>query len=440
MSKTKKWSIWIVVILAIVGGIVWKIKSSKPTTTYTTADATKGTLTQTVSVTGILNANDSINLNFETGGRIKQIFVKKGDKVATGDKLAMIDDSALSDQLAQSKAALDKAIADAETNNDALREAKVANDNAQNTLDDTKNLDDENVTAAQKAADNAQDYLDAAQNLYNNNQTDTNKLTLVAAQNSLNSAKQAEKVAQEQADLAETNAQNSIDSAKAKEKTVESDFAKDSRDAVVASAQAGYNLALNNLSKSILVAPSNGQITAVNNKVGEVLGATTMSASGQLGAPFAQMNSFDLVIDSNVPESDINKIQLGQTANVTFDALTPQDVYQAQVIEIDPASTTIQDVVYYAIKLKVSNVDVRLKPGMSANLDIQTAQKNDVIMIPVRAVKTDDKNNKTVDVLQADNTVKTVPVETGLQGDEGMVEITSGLKEGDKVVTFVATK
>ena len=440
MSKTKKWSIWIVVVIAVIGGIVWKIKSSKPVTTYTTADATKGTLNQTVSVTGKLNAQDSINLNFETGGRIKQIFVKKGDKVATGDKLAMIDDTALSDQLAQSKAALDKAIADAETNNDQLREAKVSEDNADNTLSDTKSLNDENISAAKKAADNAQDYLDAAQKMYDNNQTDANKLTLVAAQNSLNSAQQAEKVAEQQADLAQTNAQNSVDISAAKKKTVESDYAKDSRDSAVAEAQANYDLALNSLSKSILLAPSNGQITQVNNKVGEVLGATTMSASGQLGAPFAQMNSFDLIIDSNVPESDINKIQLGQTANVTFDALTPQDVYQAQVIEIDPASTTIQDVVYYAIKLKVSNIDIRLKPGMSANLDIQTAQKNDVISIPVRAVKTDDQNNKTVDVLQADGSVKTVPVETGLQGDEGMVEITKGLNGGEKVVTFVATK
>ncbi|HEX8974661.1 MAG TPA: biotin/lipoyl-binding protein [Patescibacteria group bacterium] len=440
MSKTKKIGIWVVVVIAIIVVFAVFIRSKAPKTIYTTSDTVKGTLSQTVSVTGKLNANESINLNFETGGRIKQIFVKKGDKVAVGDKLAMIDNTAFNDQVAQAKAVLDKAVADAEGNNDAVREAKVGKDNAQNTLDDTRSLNDKNIDAAKAAVTNAQNYLDAAQTLYNNNPTDANKLTLVSAQNSLASTQQALKVAQNQADLNKTNAQNAVDSAEAKVKTAESDFAKESRSAAIENAKAGYDIALNNLAKVILKAPSNGQITQVNNKVGEILGATTMSSSGQLGAPFALMNSFDLIIDANVPESDISKIQLGQNAKVTFDAFTSQDVYQAQVIEIDPASTTIQDVVYYAIKLKVDNADLRLKAGMSANIDIKTGGADNVLMIPLRAVKTDSSNNKTVDVLQSDNTVKTVKIQTGLQGDEGLVEVKNGIKEGDKVVTFVQTK
>jgi len=233
--------------------------------------------------------------------------------------------------------------------------------------------------------------------------------------------------------LSQTNAQNAVDSAKARVKTVESDFAKASRDATVAGARAGYDQAVLNLAKATLVSPVNGIITEVNNKPGEILG------TGVIKEAFSRVMSMDMIIQSKVPESDIVKLKLGQHSKIIFDALTPDDVYDAQVIEIDPASTTIQDVVYYQIKLKLSDVDVRIKPGMSANIDIQTNEKNDVLSVPQRAIKLEG-NKKYVDVLQADNTTKKVYVETGLEGDEGMVEIKSGLKGGEKVVTFVNTK
>jgi len=148
----------------------------------------------------------------------------------------------------------------------------------------------------------------------------------------------------------------------------------------------------------------------------------------------------DLVIETEVPESDITKMKIGQKASLTFDALPADQIFEATVTEIDPASTVIQDVVDYRIKLKLNNNDPTIKPGMSANIDIRTAEKDNVLMIPQRAVKTDTKNKKTVDILQADNIIKTVSIEAGLQGDDGMVEVTKGLKAGDKIVTFVATK
>jgi multidrug efflux pump subunit AcrA (membrane-fusion protein) len=132
-------------------------------------------------------------------------------------------------------------------------------------------------------------------------------------------------------------------------------------------------------------------------------------------------------------------LQIGQKANITFDAFSPDEIFSATVSEIDPASTVIQDVVYYRIKLMLDNLDPRLKAGMSANIDIRPAEKDNVLTIPVRAIK-DEDSGKFVDVLQADNTTKHVKVTTGLAGDEGMVEVTSGLNGGEKVVTFVSTK
>lgn len=433
MAKTKKILIWVGVAVLIVISIVVYFKSKKPVTTYTTSDVTRGTLAQIVSVTGDLVAKDEITLNFELGGRVSKVFVKTSDQVASGDKIATLTDASLQKQVDQAQAVLDQAIANAGSNSDTLREAKVSRDNAENTLDDTNNLNDQSIDAAQQAVDNAEKYYNDAKDFYDGTPTSQNKLTLTTAENSLDSARESLKTVKEQADLSQTNAQNAVDSAKARVKTVESDFAKASRDATVAGARAGYDQAVLNLAKATLVSPVNGIITEVNNKPGEILG------TGVIKEAFSRVMSLDMIIQSKVPESDIVKLKLGQHSKITFDALTPDDVYDAQVIEIDPASTTIQDVVYYQIKLKLENVDVRIKPGMSANIDIKTNEKNDVLSVPQRAIKLEG-NKKYVDVLQADNTTKKVYVETGLEGDEGMVEIKSGLKGGEKVVTFVITK
>jgi HlyD family secretion protein len=148
----------------------------------------------------------------------------------------------------------------------------------------------------------------------------------------------------------------------------------------------------------------------------------------------------DLIVESKVPESDIAKVQVGQTAKITLDAFSDEDIFSAEITEIEPSATVIQDVVYYKIKLKLKDEDERIKPGMSANIDISTAERSGVLTVPARAIKTEG-NKKYVEVLQTiDNMTKKVYVETGLEGDEGMVEVKSGLKEGEKVVTFVVAK
>ncbi len=438
MAKKKKIIIWVAIIVAVVVGIVLFVKGKKPVTTYTTAEAVKGNLAQTVSVTGDLVAKDEITLNFELGGRVSKVFVKESDKVAAGDKIATLTDATLQKQVDQAKAGLDQAIATSGTSNDTLREAKVALDNADNTLEQTESLNDQNISASEQAVENAQKFFDDTKAYYDSLSDGAAKLqakpTLTAAENSLNSAKQALKTVKEQADLSKISAENAVDSAKARVKTVESEFAKKARNAQVASAQAVYDMALLNLNKATLISPVNGIITEVNNKPGEILG------TGVIKETFSRVMSLDYVIQSQVPESDIVKIKLGQRAKITFDAFTVDDIFDGEIIEIDPASTDVQGVVYYKIKLKLNTLDVRVKPGMSLNIDINTAEKNDVIMIPNRAIKIEN-NKKFVDVLKVDGiTTEKVFIETGLEGDEGMVEVKSGLKGGEKVVTFQVTK
>lgn len=443
MSKAKKWIIWTVLTAAVMGGIVFYVRGKKPQTAYTTADVSKGVLAQTVSVTGDLVAREEITLNFELGGRVADIFVKQAQQVAAGDRIARLADATLEKQLEQAKANLDAAMARAGLTGDALREAEVAMENAEDALEETEDVGEQNIRAAEVAVDNARKYADDAQSYYekvvsdsgeDSSQAKSAKLTLTTALNSWEAAKEALKSARSQASLAETNAESALSNAKAKVKTVESRYTSQSDDAAVAAARASYELALDNLGKATLVSPVNGIVTELNNKKGEVLG------TGVIKESFSRVMSLDMLIEANVSEADIVKVKLGGKANVTFDALSPQDVFAGEVIEIDPAATVIQDVVYYGIKLRLESVDSRLKPGMSANIDLKTAQKEGVLMVPQRAVKEDDGGIKYVEILKADNTTERRTVETGLEGDEGMVEITRGLKEGEKVVTFVSQK
>lgn len=415
--------------LIVIIGVVFIYARKKPQTDYTTAPVERGSLTQTVSVTGDVVDKEEVVLNFEIGGRLTAVNIKEGDQVAEGEVVATLNDTDLSSEVSQAKARYDKAVAEKGMSDDRVNEAQVEVDNAQKCLDDTKDLNKQNIDAAEQAINNAEDYLAAAKKLYDDDSSHSNKLTLTTAENNLKNAKENKKTVEDQAQLSDTQAQNTLDLAEARKQTDESDFAENSKDADVEEAKAGYDIALNNLSRSVLKSPANGIITEVNDKKGDILG------TGVIKESFAKMISGDLMIEAQIPESDILKIKMGQKVDFTLDSLPDNEKFSGEVIEIFPASTVVQDVISYKVKFKIDNPDSRFKPGMTANLDIKTAQKDNVLKIPLRAIK-EEESHKYVEVLKDNNQTEKIEIATGLTGDEGMVEVRSGLKEGDKVVTF----
>lgn len=217
---------------------------------------------------------------------------------------------------------------------------------------------------------------------------------------------------------------------------------RDAQRARIKSAEAGIVAVETQLRDTRMYSPINGVILKRNVDPFETTVANSPTPVFTVGDPN------NLVIETNVPESDIMKIAIGQKAEITFDALNSDDVFGAKVVEIDPASTVIQDVVYYRIKIKLDKLDARLKSGMSANIDVHTAEAGNVLMIPLRAVQTEglpaDKagTQKFVQVLTdvKNNIIQRKSITTGLEGDEGMVEVKSGLNAGEKVVTFTKTQ
>jgi len=195
--------------------------------------------------------------------------------------------------------------------------------------------------------------------------------------------------------------------------------------AKVSQAQAALSRTQAILDQMTIYAPADGLITKINYEIGEKTDLTkpVISLLGESG----------LEIEVDIPESDISKVALGQETSITLDAFTDDDIFIGHVAFIDPAATVISDVVYYQVKVLFDEARQDIKPGMSANIDIITASKKDVLVVPVRAVKSD--GNKYVEVL-AQEQVITKDVTTGLRGDGGLTEIISGLAEGEEVITF----
>lgn len=182
------------------------------------------------------------------------------------------------------------------------------------------------------------------------------------------------------------------------------------------------------IDERVLRAPYDGWISQVDGRKDEVV---------SLGSPIVRLVQGDqYYIEARVPESDIIKIALGMEAMVTFDALSSEDVFLARVVEIDPAASVVQDVVSYKAKFQLEKNDTRLREGMTADIDIETAKRTGVLTVPFRALSKEG-GRYYAEVQQSEGIFERVEVTIGLEGDEGTIEVKTGLKEGD-IVTIGA--
>lgn len=192
-------------------------------------------------------------------------------------------------------------------------------------------------------------------------------------------------------------------------------------------AKANLQASYSNLSDYSVRAPVNGTITEINSEVGE---------QTSLATPVIMMIAeSNLQIEVDIPESDIAKISVGDKSEITLDAFGDDTIFNGSITFIDPAATIIQDVVYYKVKVSFEETEEDVKPGMTANIDILTMEKADVLMIPSRAVKKID-GQQMVQVLENGQAVDKEVV-TGFKGDDTMLEIISGLEEGEDVITYI---
>ena len=178
--------------------------------------------------------------------------------------------------------------------------------------------------------------------------------------------------------------------------------------------------------ESRLVAPLDGILSSLDARVGETVLAGKVI--GRISSPE------HFVIKADVPEADIARVTLGKTANVTFDALSADDQFYGVVSSIEPSSTVIQDVIYYTVTFELEQyADNRLREGMSANIDIIISDRKDAVAVPYRAVARDG-SKVWVEIAKSETESEVRPITIGVEGDDGLVEVLSGISEGDQVI------
>lgn len=474
ISKKKYWIIGAVVLIVI--AYAFLRKDGAPNLEIVKVE--RRTITQEVSATGNVKPAQSVDLAFETSGRVNTVNAKVSDIIGAGQTIASIDSSELQTQL-------DKADADLNSQKVAFEKAKTDLDNYYGDVINTINsvytsandavrlkidslfIDDEtnnpklafDPTSSQaKSTSESQrviigDMLDSwladinslqmssPQNILEQKLADS-KVNLSAIYTFLNFM--MDTVINSQLLSASTlntyktsinDARAEMDSAISTATTLAKNIS--SQKATVASKEAdikSYEANVENIkakiSKTFLRSPIYGIITKQDAKVGEIVTANSKIAS--------VISSGSYEIDSYIPEVDIARVKIGDSARITLDAYGNEVTFEAAITSIDPGETVIEGVSTYLTKLHFKKPDSRIKSGMTANIDIVSARHENVLSVPQRAVQketgkefvmlykeTKDKNSS--------STEKTI-VTTGLRGVDGYIEILSGLTEGEKIV------
>ncbi|MCI6101900.1 MAG: efflux RND transporter periplasmic adaptor subunit [Prevotella sp.] len=215
----------------------------------------------------------------------------------------------------------------------------------------------------------------------------------------------------------------------------------------VVAAQESVRTAQTNLGYATIVSPIDG--TIINKYVAEGQTVAASFSTPELFGVARDLKKMQVLAD--VDEADIGDVRPGESVIFTVDAY-PDDTFQGTVQQVRLGGSTSNNVVTYKVVISTSNADLKLKPGMTANVTIYTQQKSGVLSVPTKALRfTPAKETvgkmKIKDISNAKNKVWTIEgnnivahqVNIGMS-DGTHTQIVSGIKQGQKVITGVDVK
>ena len=380
-----KWSI--AIGLAVAAILYFALRPTPRTYEYVSATVDRGEVVRRVTASGKLRALNTIKVGAEVSGQITRVYVDFNSPVRAGQVLAEIDPTRLNARVQQARAQVASAQASL-----ALAEASGAR--AQSEI----GIQEREFSRRSQLAERG--FL--------------SKSALDGASSVLSSAR---------ANIRTTAAQAA------------------SARAQISQANAELSSALLDLSRTTIVAPASGVII---NKLVEP--GTTVAASFQTPNLFEiAADTTRMQVEASVDEADIGQVREGQPVRFTVDSY-PGETFAATVRQIRKAATETQNVVSYLVILDVDNKDGKLLPGMTANVEIITGQKQNVTRVPTTTLRfrpraADLPKDKALPAAQpivfVAGTDRFKParraVKLGLQGED-FVEITKGLTPGDKVI------
>jgi len=449
----KRWFVIPIVIVVLVGGY-FAIQAYRQSQQASLAsdlqmvEAATGAITATVGATGTVRANQSAVLTSQTSGTVEVVNVAMGDYVDDGEMLASLEQTSLSAQaiLAQTDlVAAQQALDDLLYSEQARAMAQRAIAQAQDALKDANYM----LTVRQQGNRASQDTLDAARaNLIlaedgvDRAQAEYNSLSgrpeddpsralalskLASARRNRDSTLRnlnwytGHPTETEQAlldaDVALAEAQLA-DAEREWERLKEGPDPDD-----IAAAESRIAAAEANIRLSRIAAPFAGTITSVEIKPGDQVNPGTLA--------FGLADLSRLLVDVEVSEVDVNRVQLGQPVTLNFDAVLDH-TYQGEVVEIGLTGMIIQGVVNFKVVVELHDLDEAIKPGMTAAVNIVVDQIEDVLLVPNRAVRVQD-GERVVYVLR-EGMLEPVKVRLGVSSETHSEVIESGLREGDLIV------
>lgn len=390
MRASLKVKVSIIILLLVGGFIVYFLLTSnkKNTTQYQTEKAAKGNLIVTITGSGTVSTSNNGIVSTLATGVVSKVYVKDGDEVKAGDKIADVDLDL------QGKQNANQALSN-------YQSAKNSVDTAQANMFSTQSTMFTNWDAFMKIAQNGTyQYEDGSPNNINRSLPEFH----IADDNWLAS--------------------------EAKYKTQQN---------IVYQTQTALSASWSQYQQTspTIYAPISGTISGLSLQEGSVIVASTNSNSAQSSTKIASVKTKALpTVSINLTEIDVPKIHLGDKATVTFDAFSDK-TFTGKVISIDTSGVVSSGVTTYPAVIKLDVESDSILPNMAASANIITATKDNVLLVTSTAVKTQTDGTSYVQVMK-NNLPMNVTVETGLSSDT-QTEITSGLSDGDTIVTSTIT-
>jgi len=450
MKKRRTWLILagIVVIMVVVFVVVRQQQSARNIpANFQTVEIRRGDLTAIVGATGTVRANQTIILNWQTSGQIEQINAKAGDRVSQGFILATLAESSLPQSviLARSDLVSAQKTLDDLLNSDVARaKAYQALVQAQKELDDAltnrerkqyARSDQETLDIARANYIIAEDEVTKKERFYDqfSHLPEDNPMR-AEAYSQLAKAKQNRNAAlrnlnwllgrPDPQEVAEADARVELARANLADAEREWSRLKDGPPAAdIEAARARVAAIQATLKQAWLESPINGTVTEVRSKVGDQVSPGTVS--------FRIDDLSRLLVDVQVPEVDINRVQVGLPAALTFDAIQGRQ-YTGKVIEVARVGEVVQGVVNFTVTVELLDADESVRPGMTSAVNIIVNQLKDVILVPNRAVRFVE-GKQTVFVLR-NGKQEAVEVTIGASSDTYSEIVAGDLHEGDLAI------
>ncbi len=431
-KRVSKW-VWIVLGVVIVSGLfvgwrIWQTRQnlSEVVANLETEPYQRQTLNANIYGTGSVEPIQTAVLTWSAGGTVGDVLVTVGDAVMEDQLIMSLDPDSVTVDILQAEIdlintqnALDDLYDSWESD---LAQAKLDLLKAQENLEDLQ--DERKIMNYQRCTDERieelEEELDKAEQIYNFRQNSDTLRAVNTAQANLNYCL-ADYTEEE---IAEAELEVELGEARVERLQERVDVLEDGPDPdQVQILETQVAMAQSRLDSPIIEAPFGGVVTVLNANHGDIV---------QPGMQAVQIDNLsNLFLDVQISEVDIPFVGVGQIAQLVFDAYF-ESTFEGEVVEIAPVGTPIQGVVEYTVRIEMLDSDDRIKPGMTAAVNIVVDQKEDVFVVPNDAIVSIDGQEHVF--VRRNDGYEGVPVTLGSYSDFYSEVLEANIEEGEMIV------